>query len=71
MGTIYVISIFIAFLLALLAFIDLNYRNYKKNFIPFYWLLLIFFVPLLGALIYFIRKPWKKVHNKVQNDNMC
>jgi len=69
MNTIYVISIIIAFLLGTLAFIDLIYRNYKKEFIPFYWLMIIFFIPLIGTLLYFYLKPWERVHNKVQKYN--
>jgi len=59
MSNLYIIISYLSFLLGVLAFIDFSYRNFKKHLIPFYWLLVIFFIPLLGTLLYFYKKPWE------------
>ena len=49
----------IAFAFSLYALIKLFYKNYKKYYIPFYWILIIWFVPFVGPLLYFTLKPWR------------
>ena len=65
MDTIFVICNIITFLLAVLAFIDFSYRNFKKQNVPFYWLLFIFFLPLIGTFLYLFVKPWEKANSYV------
>ncbi len=57
----------LSFLLAFVGLADIFYRNFKKQKVPFYWILIIWFVPLIGLMLYFILKPWEKSRVTVIN----
>jgi|GEM_PF-5154342 len=42
------------------ALIDIFRKNFYHKKIQFYWILIVWFFQLIGPLVYFIYKPWKR-----------
>ena len=51
--------VMISFLFTLYGLFDITKQNFKKKYVPFYWIIIVWFIPVLGALLYLVFKPWK------------
>ncbi len=63
MTDIFLITFFCSLLVQLIAIIHFFNKRYKKQHIPFYWILIILF-GILGALIYFGARPWNNIKKR-------
>lgn len=54
LGIIGIILIIIAFLLPLIALIDIYRKRHDNNSMLLIWVLIILFIPYLGSILYFL-----------------